>query len=86
MPMSVADEDRLLEHAVFTMILDLHPEHLTSSELALKVVGKQDQLNVQAVQLAIDTLNGCSLVRYGGDVVEPTHAAIHAAELLGGVS
>lgn len=83
MPMSIADEDRVLEHAVFTMILDLLPEHLTGAELALKVAGKQDRLDSLAVQQAIDTLGDAGLVRHGGDVVEPTHAAVRAAELLG---
>lgn len=81
--MSIADEDRLLEHAVFTMILDLHPQHLTSAELALKVAGRQDRLDSLAVQQAIDTLGDAGLARHGSDVVEPTHAAVHAAELLG---
>jgi hypothetical protein len=83
MSMSVADEDRLLEQAAFATILDLHPEHLTNSELALKVAGTQDRLDSLAVKQAIDTLRSAGLVRHGGDVVEPTHAAVHAAVLLG---
>jgi DNA-binding MarR family transcriptional regulator len=80
-PASVAEEDRLLEQAVFVMALDLHPEHLTSSELARKIAGEEG-LEREAVRRTIDELCGSGLLRRAGDVVEPTHAAVRAAELL----
>jgi hypothetical protein len=80
--MLAAEEDRIVEHAVFTLILDLHPEHLMASELVLKVAGDQDQSEGEAILQAIRDLRGSGLLRYAGDVVEPTHAAVRTVELL----
>jgi hypothetical protein len=79
--MSVSDQDRLVEHAVLVVILDLHPEHLTTAELILKVADNGDHSEEEAIRQAIRDLRGSSLVRDTGDVVEPTHAAVRAAEL-----
>ncbi len=77
----MAEEDRLLEHAVFVMVLDLHPERLTGSELATKIAGERG-LERDAVCQAIGGLCGSGVLRRAGEVVEPTHAAVRAAELL----
>lgn len=81
MPTSVAEEDRLLEHAVFVMVLDLHPERLTGSELVMKIAGEKGSER-DLVCRAIGGLCGSGLFRRAGEVVEPTHAAVRAAELL----
>jgi hypothetical protein len=79
--MAVDEEKGLVEHAVLMTILDLHPEHLTPSELVLKVAGEGDQAAREEIRQAIRDLRGSSLLRYTGDVVEPTHAAVRAGEL-----
>jgi hypothetical protein len=79
--MSVGEENGFIEHAVLMTILGLHPEHLTPSELILKVAGEQDPSEPEAILQAIRDLRGFSLLRYTGDVVEPTHAAVRFGEL-----
>jgi hypothetical protein len=79
--MSIEDEDRLLEHAVLTMVLDLHPEHLTTAEVALKIAGYQESSG-DSLRQTIRNLKGSGLLRDVEDVVEPTHAAVRMNELL----
>jgi hypothetical protein len=79
--MAVADENGLVEHAVLMAILDLHPEHLTAAELVLKVAGERNQSEPEEIRQAIRDLKGSSLLRCAGNVVEPTHAAVRAAEV-----
>jgi hypothetical protein len=81
--MSIEDQDRLLEQGVLTMILSLHPEHLTTAELVLKVAGDQEPLGEESIRQAIRDLKGSGLLRRVGDVVQPTHAAIRMDELFG---
>jgi hypothetical protein len=80
--MSIEEEDRLLEHAVLTMILNLHPEHLTTSELILKIAGDQEPADEESIRQAIRDLKGSGLLRCTEDIVQPTHAAVRAADLL----
>lgn len=79
--MAIEDEDRLLEHGVLTMILNLHPEHLTTAELVLKVAGDQEPSDEEPIRQAIRNLKGSGLLRRVGDVVQPTHAAVRMNEL-----
>lgn len=81
--MSIEDEDRLLEHGVLTMILSLHPEHLTTDELVLKVAGDQEPSGEESIRQSIRNLKGSGLLRRVGDVVQPTHAAVRMDELFG---
>ena len=64
--------------------IELHPDHLTISELILKVAADRDRLEGEDVRFAIRDLRASGLLRCRSDdhVVEPTHAAIHAATLL----
>lgn len=78
----VGEEALLLQHAVFTTILDLHPEHLTVGELVLKMRGERQPFDDDPIREAIRDLRGCGLLRPASDVVEPTHAAVRAAEIL----
>ena len=82
--MSVTDEDRLIEHAVLTMILALHPEHLTTDELVSKIARDQEppESEDEAIRQAIRNLKGSGLLRRVEDIVGPTHAAVRANELL----
>ncbi len=81
--MSIEDEDRLLEHGVLAMILTLHPQHLTTDELVLKVAGDQEPPPDESIRQAIRSLKGSGLLRRVGDVVQPTHAAVRMDELFG---
>lgn len=63
------------------MILDLHPEHLTTAELVLKMTGTEGHAEGEAIRQAICGLAGSSLLWRMGDLIEPTHAAVRAAEL-----
>lgn len=75
---------RQVERAVLEIVVDLHPDHLTRSELALMVGGDRDHLEGEAIQHAIRDLRRSGLLRYIGDVVAPTHAALCAVTLLVG--
>jgi hypothetical protein len=69
-----------VELAVLMVVVELHPDHLTPSELVLKISGKRDE----GAELAdaIRELRGSGLLRFVGDVVAPTHAALQAVTLL----
>jgi hypothetical protein len=69
-----------LERAVFEEIIELHPDHLTVAELVLRMSGERDEGG--EIGEAIRDIKGCGLLRYVGDLVVPTHAAVRAAELL----
>jgi hypothetical protein len=59
-------------------IITLHPTHLTRSELFLKVgAGSEDA----GIADALWSLRCTGLLRQNGKVVEPTLAALHAAQL-----
>lgn len=70
------------ERAVLAIVLELHPDHLTPTELALEVATDRAQLEAEAVEHAIRDLGGSGLLRCIGDVVAPTHAALRADALL----
>lgn len=73
-----------IEQTVLETVIELHPDHLTISELILRIADDRDPLEREDVRFAIRDLRASGLLRYRGDdqVVEPTHAAIRAAGLL----
>ncbi len=72
-----------LERVVLGEVLDLHPAHLTKSELELKLAkDPEDRVEREEVALALDGLKGVGLVRERTGVVEPTIAALSADALL----
>jgi hypothetical protein len=71
-----------IERAVLEMVVNLHPDHLTPSELVLKVAGDRDPSEGKAILRAVHDLRRSGLLRLIGDVVAPTHAALRAAALL----
>ncbi len=77
----LAEQDRLLEHAVLTMVLDLHPEHLTVAELVLKLARDREPYDEMQIPQAIRELRASGLLRQSEDVVRPTHAAVRMADL-----
>jgi hypothetical protein len=71
-----------LEHAVLMEIITLHPTHPTLDELHLVLSYSRVELEEQAIDDSLQTLGRFGLVRKNGDVLEPTLAAIHAAEVI----
>lgn len=80
--MSAAEVDRLIEHAVLTMVLDRHPEHLTDDELVLEMVTADQAQSDDAIRRAISSLIGSGVLRRQTDVLEPTNAAVRTADVL----
>jgi hypothetical protein len=76
------DDPHLFESTVLETILHLHPEHLTISELVLRMAGALDEPQCESLREAIRDLRGSGLVQYIDGVVAPTHPAVRAAELL----
>lgn len=74
----------IVETAVLEVAAELHPRHLTASELTLKMVGNADDAReVETVGLAIRNLREFGLfTTRDDDRVEPTAAALRAVELL----
>jgi hypothetical protein len=79
---SLAAEAELVERVVLEEVLALHPDHLTISELVLKVAADRDQSEGEEIRHAIRDLRASGLLRYVDDVVEPTYAALRTAALL----
>jgi hypothetical protein len=73
-----------LEKTVLETVIELHPEHLTIPELVLKVAADYDRLEGEDVRSAIRDLRASGLLRcrVGDEIVEPTHAALRAFQLL----
>jgi len=80
--MATVDERKQIERAVLEEVLELHPDHLTPSELVLKMSAGPDRSEGEAIEYAIRDLNGSGLLRYIGEVIAPTHAALRVAALL----
>jgi hypothetical protein len=73
-----------LERTVLTEVVELHPELLTIPELILRIARRpEDETTKEEIRNAIRDLRRSGLLRYRGDeVVEPTHAALRAFDLL----
>jgi hypothetical protein len=69
-----------VERAVLEEILELHPDHLTVPELILKMAINQNE--DEPITHSVRDLKCSGLVRYIGDVVVPTHAALRSGVLL----
>lgn len=69
-----------VELAVLNEVIELHPDHLTPSELVLKISGERDEET--ELRKAICELKDSGLVQCSGDAVVPTPAALHAHTLL----
>jgi hypothetical protein len=74
-------EGEQVEYEVLAEIVCLHPIRLTSSELVLMVDCERNGSERTAIEDAIQALKRSGLARQTGDVIEPTYAALRAAEL-----
>jgi len=73
-------DQKQVERVVLDVVLELHPDHLSSAELVLKIAEGRDE--AKEITDAIHNLKGSGLLRYVGDAVAPTDAALHANALL----
>lgn len=74
-----------LERTILAEIVQLHPELLTIPELILRIARQPtDEAAKEEIRNAIRDLRRSGLARYRDDdeVVEPTHAALRAYDLL----
>jgi hypothetical protein len=71
--------DRRHEAAVLARIVWLHPTHLTECELLLSLFAEGDE--VDTYERAIRDLVSVGLLRWEGESILPTLAAIEAAEI-----
>lgn len=76
---SPQERDLWVENAVLLQIVTLHPDHLTRDEL---VVRMGDDPGRPAILNSLEGLKRSGLIRFNGQVVEPTYAALRAIEIL----
>jgi len=72
--------DMKIQYAILAEILTLHPDHLTTEELILRMEDTGDEHRVVLIDM-IRALTSFGLVRINGEVVEPTYAALRSAAL-----
>jgi hypothetical protein len=74
----------MVESVILQVAAELHPEHLTPTDLALKIVGDpDDSRELETAVQAIRNLRKCNLFSARDDeTVEPTAAALRAVALL----
>lgn len=82
-PSSCLPEERNLavKRIVLSEIIALHPERLTEAELVVRLEDNPREMDRLAISDAIGELKRSGLVRFTGDVIEPTHAALGGAEI-----
>lgn len=78
---SPKERDLWVAHALLSEIIILHPDHLTSGELVVRMEDGQSETSRIAVIDALQALKRAGLVRINAEVVEPTYAALCAAEV-----
>lgn len=69
----------VVEASVLEHLAELHPDRLTADELLLSMGSRCGQI---AFDDALAGLRCSGLIRRNGDLVEMTHAAVNAYELL----
>jgi len=74
-----AERQTTLEASLFDELAELHPDRLTAAELVLSLGERWDEI---AFADALAGLRRSGLARLNGDLVELTHAAVNAHELL----
>lgn len=70
-----------VEHAVLSEIIILHPDHLTSEELVVRMEDVPSNTDRVAILDTLQSLQRSGLIRINGEVVEPTYAALRAAAI-----
>jgi hypothetical protein len=72
------------ERTILEEVIELYPERLTIKELVLRIATDPSKFHeVDAIRRGVRELRRAGLIRYGNDeVMEPTHAAVTAHDLL----
>ena len=78
---SLEDRDLMVEQALLSEIIFLHPDHLTSDELVLRMEDGPSDIGRITILDSFQALKRSGLVRLNGEVVEPTYAALRAAAI-----
>ncbi len=78
---SPKEQDLWFEHALLSEIIILHPDHLTSEELVVRMEESASETDRVAILDTLQALRRSGLVRLNGEVVEPTYAALRAAAI-----
>ncbi len=77
------ERDLWLEQAVLAEIVSRYPARLSTDELALRMQDAPSDTDRAAVEDRLQELMRSGLIRIESGVVEPTHAAVRAAEVFG---
>jgi hypothetical protein len=73
----------LVERAILEVIIELHPAVITLAGLSLRIAGDpHDRREIDTIACAVRDLREAGLLLEHDERVEPTPAAIRAAELL----
>jgi len=80
---TLRERDQRLEIAILTEVVGLHPERLTRDELTLRMADGPGEADRVVVGDCLQELRRDGLIRLNGEVVEPTRAAMRAAEVFG---
>lgn len=78
---SPSKEDEVWQAAVLGLLLELHPDPLTESELAREIVRDRGFAEHDAFQRAINELIATGLVQRTESFILPTRAAVRFEEL-----
>jgi hypothetical protein len=79
---SAAGGDRAVEAAALAILVERHPELLALAELVEEMsVGSTRPGRREAIERAVDGLVAVDLLRWQGERLVPTPAALRAAEL-----
>jgi transcriptional regulator with XRE-family HTH domain len=73
------DEEAHIEVGLLTVILDLHPKHLTAEQLVRRARPAHGRVEDEegALERGLVRLQGVGLVRERDELIEPTPAALH---------
>jgi hypothetical protein len=80
--LSPEQNDLRVESVVLLEIVSQHPSHLTSEELVVRLEDGPDGTSRVAILDSLNALKRYGLIRFNGEIVEPTFAAIRAAAIL----
>ena len=75
------ERDLLIEQALLSEIIALHPDRLTPEELVRWMNSKSSDAGRIAILDALLALKCSGLARQNGEVVEPTYTALRADEI-----
>jgi hypothetical protein len=78
---SPEERDLWVEHSLLSEIIILHPDHLTSEELVVRMEDGPSDTGRVAILDTLQVLKRSGLIRFNGEVVEPTYAALRAAAI-----